>query len=531
MKRLITTVAALALFGLSLITSSVRAQDYNVQDNDPANYDGDYYDRGSIDRYLDAEVWTDHADADYYTGDEVVIHFRVNRDAFVAIYSIDSRGMVNLLFPADPAQDNYVLGGMTYALPGPDDDYDLVLNGPEGTENIQIIASRERFPIPDWYHNSGLVHEGDDVSDYMDWLNGRYFVRYSGQRFAYDRAVLFVNEWEPSYFRPVYYPDYPSWAVVGNIYVDYPWGSTVYINGYYWGVTPLYIPRILVGWHTLTIYDRYGYCWENDFHVSRYHTVVFDRTVVAPSPSIRSKFTRVQSVGYRDPVTNGYKNYDKVVTTMKSKTVTTTTGSRGTTVTKGTASARNTDDNYASGSKHYVRGETKLVKTDRGYETGSSAFDKNTDFDSYDSYKASRSKSRSNGSSDGYSSNGSRSGKTTEKSSRYSGESSTGTSGSSTSGDYYKRKSGSSSTSGSSTKTYRSKAKSSTGSSGPTSKSPTVTKSKTHEPKSTGKSSTSKVSKESSRSTSSTSKTSSSKSSTSKSSSSSSSSSKGKTKR
>ena len=45
-----------------------------------------------IDRYLDAEVWTDRSDGEYYVGDRVTINFRISRDAFVAIYTIDTRG-------------------------------------------------------------------------------------------------------------------------------------------------------------------------------------------------------------------------------------------------------------------------------------------------------------------------------------------------------------------------------------------------------------------------------------------------------
>jgi len=264
MKRILTGIGLTALLWAVMGVFSIPAQ-LNAQPGD------DYDHVARIDRYLDAEVWSNHSDGEYYEGDNIVIKFRTNRDAFVAIYSIDTRGRVKLLFPADPGQDNFIYGGVTYSLPGDDDDYDLIVTGPEGLEHIQMIASPERFPIPNWYHNSGLLFDGDDYYDYMDYLNNRHFIRYSGQRFAYDRAVIFVDEWEEYYYRPVYYPSYPSWSVYGNMYVDYPWGGSVYINGYYWGCAPLYIPRLLVGWHTITIYDHYGYCWESDFHCSRYN--------------------------------------------------------------------------------------------------------------------------------------------------------------------------------------------------------------------------------------------------------------------
>ncbi len=317
--------------------------DYNNNNNNPAQI-------VKIDRYLDVEVWTNHTDNEFYEGDNIVLSFRSNRDAFVAIYTVDSRGRVNLLFPASQNDNNFIEGGETYRLPDHRDDFDFVVSGPEGVETIQIIASKERFPIPDWYPTSGLIDDAEDRHEFMDYLNSRYFVRYDGQRFAFDRASIYINEWEDDYYRPVYYPSYPSWTVAGNVYIDYPYGGSVYVNGIYWGIAPLYIPRIYVGWHTFTVYDRYGYCWENDIHVTRYNTVVLNRTVIKPTSTVRSKYKEVRTVGYRNPVTSGYPKYkgSKVVTKRdvgyKSSKVVTT-------------------------KKKYTRGSTQVVKTKRGYET------------------------------------------------------------------------------------------------------------------------------------------------------------------
>lgn len=333
------------------------------------NYEN--YDQTKIDRYLDVEVWTGHSDGEYYEGDNVVIHFRANRDAFVALYSVDTRGRVNLLFPTYPGEDNFVNGGVTYKLPGGVDDYDLVVSGPEGFEHIQILASRERFPIPDWFRGPELVDDWDDRPEFMDWVNSEHFVRYHGQRFAYDRAVIYVNEWEDDYFRPIYRPSYPSWTVYGNAYIDYPWGASVYVNGIYWGCTPLYVPRIAVGWHTISLYDHYGHCWEHDFHVSRYNTVVFNRTIIQTSSSVRSKYKDVRVAGYRNPVKHGYPNFES---RRKSKGGSSANGSGG--VSKrsrnGTSKVKGSQTTVGSIPKKYVRGSAKVVKTDRGYETDAS---------------------------------------------------------------------------------------------------------------------------------------------------------------
>lgn len=317
------------------------------------------YDRTRADRYLDVEIWTNNSDGEYFEGDDIVINFRANRDAFVAIYSVDSRGRVNLLFPIEKGDNNYVEGGVVYQLPGDGDDYDLVVSGPEGTESIQIIASKERFPIPDWYPVSGL-DEGNwnDRHEFMDYLNNRYFVNYDGQRFAYDRTSIYIYEWEEDYYRPVYRPIYPGWTVCGNVYIDYPYGGTVYINGIYWGIAPLYIPRIYVGWHTITIYDRYGYCWESDIHINHYNTLILNRYIIRPHRTVVSKYKEVRRIGYRDPIKYGYPNY-------RQSTVNVTKLKQNQTVYKG--GVVKSSDGITQ--KKFVKGSTKVIKSNRGYET------------------------------------------------------------------------------------------------------------------------------------------------------------------
>ena len=339
----------------------------NLQRQDRGDDNGQYDSPVRIDRYLDVQVWPNRDDGEYYAGDNIVLNFRANRDCFVAIYSVDSRGRVNLLFPSDPADDNFITGGVTYRLPSGNDRYDLVVNGPDGRENIQIVASRERFPIPNWYNNSGLVCDDNDRDEYMDRLNTRYFVRYPGQRFAFDRSVVFVSEWEPDYYRPIYSPYYPDWAVCGNVYVDYPWGGSIYIDGIYWGVTPLYIPRLVVGWHVITVYDPYNYCWESDFHVNRYHTMVFDRTVVKTTRVIDSRFKDVRVTKWRDPVRNGYPDF-KVGATL-SKTPRGGVSGAVTGIDKTPKLGGASIDDFRPLPKKYVHGDANLVKTDRGYET------------------------------------------------------------------------------------------------------------------------------------------------------------------
>jgi hypothetical protein len=383
LRKKLMTIGLAALFA-AILGGTVWAQSLQRVDDDDYGNGNDYYgqNQGRVDRYLDVDIWSNRDDGDYYIGDNIQLKFRVNRDAFVVIYSLDTRGRVNLLFPASPNENNYVEGGSTYSFPAGSDDYDLVVTGPEGVETVQILASRERIPIPDWYPNSGVIFDWDDRNEFMDWVNDQYFVRYPGQSFAYDREVLYVNEWEDYYFRPVYYPTYPSWTIAGNVYIDYPYGSSVYINGIYWGVTPLYIPRIYVGWHTFTFYDRWGNCWEHDIHVHRYNTVVIDRDLVVMKPGVTSKYKDVRSVGYRDPIANGYPNYKTRVDKLSSQTG----------VAIGDKSSVNNKNIKYTPTKRYAHGTNKLVKTDRGLATTTKPTDPKSD-----SYKPSSSYKNSSG--------------------------------------------------------------------------------------------------------------------------------------
>ena len=373
LHKLLKPILLILLFTFAA-TATIWSQNLQQQSRDQNNNSDDYYDRVRIDRYLDVEIWSDHTDGEYYEGDRVTLFYRVNRDAFVVIYSIDTRGRVNILFPSNPSQDNFVAGGETHRLPGGNDDYDLEVSGPEGVENIQVIASREKFTIPDWYPNSGLIAETDDIHDYMDWLNMRYFVKYEGQRFAFDRTALYINEWEDYYFRPVYRPYYPSWTVSGNIYFDYWYGSSIYIDGIYWGISPLYIPRLYVGWHTFTVYNRHGHAWEFDHHISRHHTVVFDHTVIHTSAHVRSKYKKVRTAGYRAPTSAGYPNYEKKVKAIKSsgawKTKSYTQSGSQTTISK-------KSQFVYTGKKKFVKGSSSDVFS------GKSKADKRT----YNSYR------------------------------------------------------------------------------------------------------------------------------------------------
>lgn len=237
---------------------------------------------------LSIEVWTDRED--YYIGGKIKVFFRTNQDAYVALYDIDTDGYLHLLFPYNGNDRRFVQGGVTYRIPDKYDDYSLWVEGPPGIEYVQAVASLDPFPLPSWpgyqrpqsdeeeddYDRSGTDSYGSDYrpgervegdpADYLDGLVRRVvpIERYP-DRCAVDLVTFHVLR--PYYYSrpyPVYDPyAYDPFFDCGFVYIGYPVGSEVFIDGIFFGYAPIYVPRVTVGFHVLYVrhsgFDGYSY--------------------------------------------------------------------------------------------------------------------------------------------------------------------------------------------------------------------------------------------------------------------------------
>ncbi len=305
-KQFITLLMAAVM--ISMLSLPAAAQYERYEDN------VSYSQYIKYDRYLDVEIWTD--DDEYYDGENISIQFRANKDCYVVIYNIDTRGNVNLLYPSDQWDDDKIERDRIYRIPNSQDDYDLTVRGPEGIEYIQVVASRTPIRIPDWDNGFDMVATGDPL-DFLDYINAVYFGCDDGCSLAFDMTLFTVSEWQEEYYRPVHNYYHNDWNMCGMIYIDYPWGGSVYIDGVYWGIAPLFIPRIYYGWHYVTIYDSYGYCWEDRVNVFRRKSVVLDNTIIKTRAGVKSKYRDVRTKAYLDPAKNGYPDYATKKTVRK----------------------------------------------------------------------------------------------------------------------------------------------------------------------------------------------------------------------
>ena len=111
----------------------------------------------------EVQVWTDVGEGrTAFLGESVRVFFRTNRDAYVVVANIDTRGRARILFPAKGWDDGFVRGGRTVAIPDRRANYKLQVQGPPGVERIVAFTSDEP-----------LVHRWRSLLD--DDLRGEVF--------------------------------------------------------------------------------------------------------------------------------------------------------------------------------------------------------------------------------------------------------------------------------------------------------------------------------------------------------------------
>lgn len=215
---------------------------------------------------LEVYVWPDRGmDGIYYPGENINVNVEVTRDAFLILYNIDTRGRLNILFPASPWEDNFVEARDVISFPRGWDEYDWTIEGPAGTEYIQAIASEIPIGLPEWpvymerVNTSARIapelrdfNAGSDRYYYIDVVNrnicGRYY-----DWCATDVATFQVRPY-PRYHRVTDWDPWPD-VFYGEIYIGWPVGARIYVDGIYIGIAPCRIPRYYTGHRVITCYD------------------------------------------------------------------------------------------------------------------------------------------------------------------------------------------------------------------------------------------------------------------------------------
>ncbi len=97
----------------------------------------------SADAPLRVRVWTDKQS--YRIGQPIRFGIRVNRDAYITLINIGTSGKVTVVYPNRLAPNHFVRAGQDIIVPPRDASVIPVVSGPEGFDQIRVIASEEPY--------------------------------------------------------------------------------------------------------------------------------------------------------------------------------------------------------------------------------------------------------------------------------------------------------------------------------------------------------------------------------------------------
>lgn len=178
------------------------------------------------DTTMEARIWLDRGDDPVlHRGDGVRIYYRVNADAYVAIFHIDTDGSLTLLYPRSPGEDDFTRADRDYRLLFPSSSFWYVDEYP-GKGYFFLVASSQPLDFDDYGYSSydhawNLSEVGQSVytdpyvamDDHVthlipDWQSIPYaldFTSYDvGSAYAYPRFMCYqchgyrsFTSWDP----------------------------------------------------------------------------------------------------------------------------------------------------------------------------------------------------------------------------------------------------------------------------------------------------------------------------------------------
>ncbi len=263
----------------------------------------------------DIEVWTNKGyDATYYYGEDIAVYFRADRDCYAVVYDIDPSGEITILFPSNYYNSAYVRGGEVYRIPDYYGDYTLEISGRSGTEHIFAVASHNYLNPPDFIRYIGYEY-GDpeyydsdyfvtnmrgDIDDFVFYVNSRI----AREDYSVDHTRFYVDS-AYRHHRQYRYWDYDPYYV-GSVWIgcNFP-GAEIWIDGIYFGIAPILVPRIYIGEHWLWIYYGGYPCYQRYFHVSGTQRYYIDARI---DDGFKDYRRRRSSFGEWRPLEKKYRN-------------------------------------------------------------------------------------------------------------------------------------------------------------------------------------------------------------------------------
>lgn len=118
-----------------------------------------------IEKKFNIRLWSDRTD--YKIGDKIVFYFQAERDCYLNLVVINSRGDLTLLFPNRFHRNNFIRAGKTYRIPEDGYGFEFEIQPPIGTDRIYAIADNSPIDIfnNDFEHSAFTAVTRGQTSD------------------------------------------------------------------------------------------------------------------------------------------------------------------------------------------------------------------------------------------------------------------------------------------------------------------------------------------------------------------------------
>lgn len=194
---------------------------------------------------LEVSIWLDRDNGSlYYSGEEVKTYFKVNKDAYIAIYDITPNGEIQLIFPNGYDRSNFVKAGVTYTLPTENATtrYRLQLTSETGggKEIFQIVASTSSLGFLD-----DLMVRAEAGDIFPKASSG-------AEDFVVSKVIPVIDKQEYAVSTAWFYLDVMPSTGRARITTT-PSNATIYVDGKMIGTSPINID-LDVGNHIVTAY-------------------------------------------------------------------------------------------------------------------------------------------------------------------------------------------------------------------------------------------------------------------------------------
>ncbi|HEY7877886.1 MAG TPA: DUF4384 domain-containing protein [Gemmatimonadaceae bacterium] len=166
----------------------------------------------------------------YDQGDRARAKVQIRDDGYLVVLHVSPDGLVRVLFPIDPTDDNFVRGGKSYEIRGRGDREAFTVGGAAGTGTIYAAWSGQPYHFDEFTRDGHWDYTvlGDsalatDPETGFTNLVGRM----ASGHFDYDLATYTVGQQVASYSRRDYVA-YPAWTDPWA----YPYSYDPYFSGY-----------------------------------------------------------------------------------------------------------------------------------------------------------------------------------------------------------------------------------------------------------------------------------------------------------